>query len=432
MKLIQSFSKILMPFGNAGNIYLLGAIGQGIGPLVLTPLLTRKLEPQSFGELTFVISSASILGILLSFGLAIVISRSYVLHEESRTTINKWFRNISAIYLSISSLLIFIERYSIYLNIIAISLAFSCLQLSLPMARAQNKAVSFAVISISNTLLPSIFILLNLSINLFESNLLAFQIGAILTSIFSYLLVSQRYVNEKLIEKYNFWNSFKSSLLILPHLFAIIGIMNIDRLLFGLSLDKTSSGYLQIIMLVGTAPILILGALNHAWLNQNLNQLKNNPTLGFQHINLIIKRLLGLSILVSIAIYILIEPILNLLNPNLPITNEVTETITLTLFSSGIYIIYIANTHLLIWKNKFSFLAITTPIALVIQVLIIQLSINKFGYLAAAFGFGSALTIQILMLLFVRNKLNLKKAIDYRIMLITIIVFWSMSAFYLL
>lgn len=227
-------------------------------------------------------------------------------------------------------------------------------------------------------------------------------------------------------------NSFKSSIVILPHLFAIIGIMNIDRLIFGLAFDKTSSGYLQIIMLVGTAPILILGALNHAWLNQNLIQLKNNPKTGFKHINLIIKRLLGLTFLISLTIYLLINPILSLLNPNLIITDQIIETIILTLISSGMYIIYIANTHLLIWKNKFSYLAITTPCALIFQILIIQFSINQFGYLAAAFGFGAALSIQIIMLSIIRNKLKMNDAIDIKIMIFTITIFWFMSALYLL
>jgi hypothetical protein len=40
MKNNNLFSKVLMPFGKSGNIYLLGAIGQGLGPIILTPILT--------------------------------------------------------------------------------------------------------------------------------------------------------------------------------------------------------------------------------------------------------------------------------------------------------------------------------------------------------------------------------------------------------
>jgi O-antigen/teichoic acid export membrane protein len=68
-------TKVLMPFGKSGNIYLFGALGQGLGPVVLTPILTRILDVKSYGEITFITSFAAILGILFSLGLPIVISR---------------------------------------------------------------------------------------------------------------------------------------------------------------------------------------------------------------------------------------------------------------------------------------------------------------------------------------------------------------------
>ena len=73
MKLKNSIAKVIMPFGKSGNTYLFGAIGQGLGPVLLTPVLTRQLDAQSYGEITFINSFAAILGILFSFGLPIVI-----------------------------------------------------------------------------------------------------------------------------------------------------------------------------------------------------------------------------------------------------------------------------------------------------------------------------------------------------------------------
>jgi len=43
-KIIRSVQKVFMPFGVSGNIYLFGAIGQGLGPVLLTPVLTRVLD----------------------------------------------------------------------------------------------------------------------------------------------------------------------------------------------------------------------------------------------------------------------------------------------------------------------------------------------------------------------------------------------------
>jgi O-antigen/teichoic acid export membrane protein len=55
---------------------------------------------------------------------------------------------------------------------------------------------------------------------------------------------------------------------------AMVALVNIDKVLFGELSDESTAGYLQIIMLVGLSPVFILSALNHAWLNQILEQLK--------------------------------------------------------------------------------------------------------------------------------------------------------------
>ena len=150
-----------MPFGLSGNTYLIGAIGQGLGPLLLTPILTRRLAIQEFGEITFVTAISAILGILFSFGLPIIISRSYVLDENSRFSINLWFKKIIVIYIIISIILLPIVNFSIYVAVAGISLTFACMQLILPLARAQDRAKAFATISIVGTLLPSVIVIIN-------------------------------------------------------------------------------------------------------------------------------------------------------------------------------------------------------------------------------------------------------------------------------
>ena len=160
-----------MPFGLKGNIFLLGAISQGIGPILLTPLLTRQLSATEFGEITYVTALASIFGILFSFGLPIVISRSYVLNKASRPSITNWFNKIIYVYMFLSVLLFLINSNSIYLYIIAITLAFSCIQLILPLARAKDKSVSFITISIFATFLPSVTIITNSYLDFTFSNL---------------------------------------------------------------------------------------------------------------------------------------------------------------------------------------------------------------------------------------------------------------------
>jgi O-antigen/teichoic acid export membrane protein len=430
-KSLTSFTKLFMPFGIAGNVYLLGALGQGLGPVLLTPILTRRLSVTDFGEVTFVTATASILGILFSFGLPIVISRSYILEDKSRPSIISWFNKVIYFYLALSILILFINPNSIYAYIFAVALTFSCMQLILPLARAQDKSTSFALISVLGTLLPSLAIIFNSFTGLSVTNLTALQIGSLLAAMLSFLMVRTKVGSGQKLNKYDLKNSIRSSYPILPHMFAMMALLNIDKIIFGQEIGKSFSGFIQVIMLVATAPIMILSALNHAWLNQVLLQLKYNSTNAFLALNATISKLLALSVFLIIFIVALNSQIIQVLNPNLKITSEVSKTIILTALCGLIYVIYLANTHLLTWLNKFWVLGISTPLSVIFQAVVIYLTIDSLGYLSAALGLGTALTLQILFLQIARNKTESRNAIKPIWQITPLVIFWSVAVLFL-
>jgi O-antigen/teichoic acid export membrane protein len=432
MKLKNSITKVIMPFGKSGNTYLFGAIGQGLGPVLLIPVLTRQLDAQSYGEITFINSFAAILGILFSFGLPIVISRSYVLEEHSRSSINKWFKQIVVSYLALSLLLLVLSQNSTNIVIMSLSLPFALLQLILPLARAQEKALSFATISILGTLTPSLGVILNSTLNFPITSSKALVFGALLGSIISIVLIWPKNDTGKIFSNFSLIKSVKNAYPILPHMFAMVALINIDKIIFGQQLGKSFSGYLQVIMLIGTAPIVILSALNHAWLNQILLKLKENSTEAFNNLNSTIKRLFALSILFIIFIALFNSQILYILNPKLDVTSEIQKTIILTSLVSFIYVIYLANTHLLTWQNKFWILGLTTPTSVIVQSLIIYLTLDSFGYLSAGLGLGVALTIQVLLLEAFRSKTLTKGAIHSKYLLISLTIFWATALYFLI
>ena len=432
MTKINRITKVLMPFGKSGNIYLFGALGQGLGPVVLTPILTRILDVKSYGEITFITSFAAILGILFSLGLPIVISRSYVLEEESRPSITRWFKQIIISYLLLSAVLIAFAGNSLNLFILAVAFPFAAMQLILPLARAQDKASQFAFISVIGTLLPSIGVVLNNSFDAPISNPGALGLGAIMGALISFSLVSTKNDSTLKLSKYSLSNSINIGYSILPHMFAMVALLNIDKVIFGNQLDKTFSGYLQVIMLVGNAPILILSALNHAWLNQILLQLKTNSTKAFVDLNQTIIKLFVLILILVVTINVLSIQIINVLNPNLLVNSEVQKTIILTSIVSFIYVVYLANTHLLTWQKKFWVLGITTPVSAVLQSVIIYFSLDSLGYLSAAIGFGSALTLQVLLIEISRSKTETKGAINRWYLTGSISLFWLFAALFLI
>jgi O-antigen/teichoic acid export membrane protein len=214
-------------------------------------------------------------------------------------------------------------------------------------------------------------------------------------------------------------------------MFAMMALLNIDKVIFGQEVGKSFSGFIQIIMLVATAPIMILSALNHAWLNQVLLQLKDNSTNAFSALNATISKLLALSVFTIIFIVALNSQIIQVLNPNLKITSEVSKTIILTSLCGLIYVIYLANTHLLTWLNKFWVLGISTPLSVIFQAVVIYLTIDSLGYLSAALGLGAALTLQILLLQVARNKTESRNAIKPIWQITPLVIFWSVAVLFL-
>jgi O-antigen/teichoic acid export membrane protein len=413
-----------MPFGMSGNIYLFGAIGQGLGPVLLTPVLTRVLDVKTFGEIAYVTSVAAVLGILFSLGLPIIISRSYVLDAESRPSILQWFKQIIFFYLILAAILVIFVNDSVLLAAIAMSFGLACMQLILPLARAQNKAAQFALISIIGTLLPSVFVIINSYFSFFSNSLTTLVLGSIFGALISSALIWTKSINHKFQKKHSIFNSVKSAYPILPHMFAMMALVNIDKIIFGQEIDKTFSGYLQVIILLGTAPIMILSSLNHAWLNKILLELKDNSFKAFKSLNSTIARLFILATLMIIGIAVLNNLILELLNPNIKITSDVQKTVVLTSISTLIYVVYLANTHLLTWLNRFWVLGITTPLSVIFQTIIIYLTIDSLGYISAALAFGSALTVQVILLQLFRWKTETKSAIHLGFYVVSLGAFW--------
>jgi O-antigen/teichoic acid export membrane protein len=306
------------------------------------------------------------------------------------------------------------------------------MQLILPLARAQDKANEFAAISILGTLAPSFAVIINSGLNSPIANSKALIIGALSGSFISFLLISPKTKSNQFNSRYSIIKSVKNAYPVLPHMFAMVALVNIDKVIFGQQLDKSFSGYLQVIMLVATAPIMILSALNHAWLNQILLQLKDNSKKAFEDLNSTIIRLFALSGLLVILLAVLNKPIIGVLNPKLELTSEIQKTIVLTSIATFIYVLYLANTHLLTWQNKFWVLGITTPSAVILQSVVIYLTLDTLGYLSAALGFGSALTLQVLLLEGFRARTQTRGAINIKYLILSIIAFWLVAVLFLI
>jgi len=403
----MKIKEVLSPFGKLGNIYLFGAITQGLAPFVLTPFLTRSVSVNQFGQISVLNSLGLIISILLTFGVPIFISRSYILEKSLKKSIDKLVNIITSSYLFISIFVFILFKLTnlmIFLNL-SIGLLFAIYQIGLPTLRARNQSTLFASYSIINTLLPSLFILFYFKY--FSRVLDLYFYGALFAAIVGIIFLykkSQIKISNSFIS-----NAIKTGAPILPHMLGMIALVNIDKVLFGSLKDESTAGLLQVIILVGLSPIFILSALNHAWLNQ---------------INKTIVKLLIICSLLIIFLYYSNSILIEFLNPNIIVNLNISSTVLLSSISSFMYVIYLANTHILTWSKHFWVLGISTPLAVLVQSLSIYLLVDRFYYLSAALGFGLALTVQILVLELFNFYQKNSQIINYKYKLFAIFAFW--------
>jgi len=204
----------------------------------------------------------------------------------------------------------------------------------------------------------------------------------------------------------------------------MIALVNVDKIIFGRYLDIESSGYIQIMMLVGTAPIMMLSALNHAWLNQVLQSLKSNKKKAYKSINETVSKLFIICFILLIVIIMFSNIILKILNPYFLLNGIDTQVVVLSASASTMYVIYLANTHVLTWVKKFWILAISTPISVLVQSIVIYLTLENLGFLSAGLGLGIALTLQIVILDIFQQRTLGNSVISLRLKVIGFMPFW--------
>jgi O-antigen/teichoic acid export membrane protein len=219
-------------------------------------------------------------------------------------TISSWNKALVSIYLSFAVILFILNlnQFLVLTAILSISLSFGIIQLLLPFARARNQSTVFVAISMIGTLLPGLVIIISGFWGVQNNPTQVLNLGSIISSIIVLLLVRDFHFSRTINEKYNLINSIKTGLPILPHMLAMIALVNVDKIIFGRYLDLESSGYIQIMMLVGTAPIMILSALNHAWLNQVLQSLKSSKNKAYESINETVSKLFIICFILLIVI----------------------------------------------------------------------------------------------------------------------------------
>jgi O-antigen/teichoic acid export membrane protein len=367
--------------------YIFGSSIQGLTPLLLTPVLTRTLSQTEFSQFVLYIAIATILSFLFSLGLPAALTRELILDSKNLKNNLTSLVLVKRILLIFSLLFIlgsifFTSLTQVIILSIALSMSLAVVQIDMAAHRAQQQASKFVFLAISSTALPTLLMTIFVATGYLKSYFIIFYtlFVLLLTVVFNLKALYTSGDNQRLS------SLFKLGAPTIPHGLGMSLMQYGDRVIIASVLGLTAAGKIQIAALLGTAPLLLLSTLNHAWIPLVLEKFKVSKQLGIKFLNTSTTLMAIFISIISLIIMVLNSHILNIFAPTSFNLTELSPVVVVMTISSVIYVFYLRNTHVLTYLGKFQSLAWITPISIFLQILFIFGLSSTFNLLSVAFA----------------------------------------------
>lgn len=411
--------------------YVSGSAIQGLTPFLLTPFLTRALNETQFSEFVLFIALGTILSFLFALGLPAALTRELIL-DKNNSVNNLESTNYVKRYLIIFGIAFLIvsffttEIIRIILLALALALSLSLVQIDMAIYRAQQKAKFFILSAISSTALPTIFMTLGIYLNLLNNNFIVFYA----TFVLIFAALANRKVMTQQSSSRNLPYLFKLGSPTIPHGLGMSLMQYGDRIVIASALGLTAAGRVQVAALLGTASLLLLSTLNHAWIPAVLEKFNQNKEIGVEFLNKS-TNLLSLFIFnISLLIMFLNPWILKVFAPATFDLAALSPVVLLMALGANIFIFYLRNTHVLTFLGKFQSLAWITPISIFLQISLIFILVPHIGLLSVALALLAMVSSQAILTQIVVRRLD--SEIKLTFMPIIYLVLLSIIAIFLL
>ena len=387
---------------NHSIIYILGSGVQALIPFILIPLLTQNSSQSTFGLLMVMISLATVLSFVLSFGIPIVLTRELVFDESNSDTYKKLALKFQSLLFWLAALTIVLaSNFSISGNLLiflfGLSSAYSLaiIQIRLSILRAEFKPKAYALLAISSTGIPLVTTYI-FSLNGDQNMLFTFTAAA--------LVVAGIIQLKSLFLLPNYKNLVSIAGLVAigyPMIFHSVAISLFqygDKLAGYLGIGSDLVAEIAITSLFMTAPMLLLSSINNAWLPSDLEHLSKNETSGYFLSNKVSRQLSALTLVIAILLIVSVSTLVNYIVPENYSKIEISKSIIIGLSFTPLYILYLQNTHIIAMKKKFKIMAKITPAAALIQFIFTFVFVKSIGLTAPAIGLLIALAFQALVI----------------------------------
>jgi O-antigen/teichoic acid export membrane protein len=387
---------------NHSIIYIFGSGIQALIPFVLIPSLTRNSSQSTFGLLMVMISLATVLSFVLSFGIPIVLTRELVFDESNSNTYKELALKVQSVLFWIATITVALASNiqtsgNLLILLFGLSSASSLaiIQIRLSILRAEFKPKAYALLAISSTGMPLVNTYI-FSLNGDQNMLFTFTVAV--------LVVAGITQAKSLFLLPNYKNLVSIAGLVAigyPMIFHSVAISLFqygDKLAGYLGIGSDLVAEIAITSLFMTAPMLLLSSINNAWLPSDLEHFRKNENSGYFFSNKVSRQLSNLTLILGIVLIVSVSTMINYIVPENYDKIEISKSIILGLSFTPLYILYLQNTHVIAMTKKFNILAKITPTAALIQFVFTFVFVKSIGLSAPAIGLLVALAFQALLI----------------------------------
>ncbi len=379
--------------------YLLGSGVQGSVPILVTPIITRSLSPEQFGEYVLVISAGTVLSFLFALGISASLFREVV---QGKTPINNILRSLSPYRLSLTFMailsflleLIFTEHFNLFFVSLSLGFSLSLILIQLTIFKATFQARKFAFTAVASTVIP--LLILTIISYSYNNNFL------INIYVLFVLILATTIGFKSMFQFSRDWQLLFGKLLkigspTLPHDIGMSMLQYVDRIIIAALFGLTIAGQIHVAALIGAIPYLLLSTLSNIWAPAVLEKYKINYAVGTNFLNKTTKIAALGSGFIALLITFNSDLLLRLFSPLAANDPSLNSVVILMSLSGIIYSAYLRNMHLLTLAGKFQSLLWITPTAIAAQILLIYLLSPIYGLFIVAAANLFAISLQAIL-----------------------------------
>ena len=393
----QSQSNASQNLLGSGMLYALATVAPILSTLLLTPIITRMLGATEYGVVGIGITLYQMVSIAISLGLPASITRHAIIAKSGvggavgMVLVGSGLTALIGIALILTTpfwgqLVLHLGDPAILAFPIVSAIGLGMLTLCQSLFRALDRVVTFVTMGVLSAVAGPVLGLVSVLINGgHAANFLAgLSMGHLVAGLVA--LVVTQFIQRPIFTRADLVSNLRIGFPTVPHSIAsalLVSTLVILAARFGSVAD---AGRLQLALLLGTAPLVLLGAFNNSWApmiyrasDEARPQLLKQTT----------KTIAVLVFLLVAGFGALGQPVIAFIaGPDL-FTPEMLTTAVLTTIATPFMALYLANIHLVFLSGRTTLLALATPLSLAIALGCVILTANTLTVVGlATFALG--------------------------------------------